>query len=486
MSKLNEFEGFFNPKSVAFYGASNMMQKFGSIHLTNLLSAGFQGKVFPIHPKEQEILGFKAYQSVKDIPEQVDLVVMAINPDLINNFLKECGEKGIKNVIILSGGFLEVGNKEAQDKMKEIAKKFNIKIMGPNCSGEVITPFINITHVPWPPRKGGVSIVSQSGTYAVQPLIAISSKIGLGISKIISVGNEVNTDLVDYLDLLEEDEKTTCIGIYFEAIRRGKEFIEVLERINQKKPIVIIPIGQTEAGTRSAKSHTAAITSPGYIIDSICEQTGAIKVKSSIDMLNLLNAFDSLPLPKGNRVAILTMGGGPGTLMSDLFESNGMKVPMLSTDLQEKLKPWMPETASTINPIDLTYSDDMQNFLNVLPEILVKSDEIDSLIFYGLMGTEYFKNLVNVPDFMKELESVITMKNFGEMMEDFFIALFDEIVEFREKYQKPIILTCYNTREEKFVAYLQDNGIPVYYPEEGVWTLIRMWQYSKFLQSKNK
>jgi len=485
MPKLKEFDGFFNPKTVVFYGASNMMQKFGSIHLTNLLSAGFQGKVIPIHPKEEQILGFKTYKNIKEVQEKIDLVVMAINPNLINGFLEDCGQKGINHVIVLSGGFLEVGNKEAQDEMKNIADKYNIKIMGPNCSGEVVTPSINITHVPWPPRKGGVSIVSQSGTYAVQPLIAISSKIGLGISKIISVGNEVNTDLVDYLEALEEDDQTTCIGIYFETVRRGQDFINIIDKINKKKPIVIIPIGQTEAGTRSAKSHTAAITSPGYVIDSICEQTGAIKVKNSIDMLNLLNAFDSLPLPKGNRVAILTLGGGPGTLMSDLFESNGMKVPMLSVEIQDKLKPWMPEIASTINPIDLTYSDDMQNFLNVLPEILLKSDEIDSLIFYGLMGTEYFKNLVNVPDYMKDHESIITMKNFGEMMEDFFIALFDEIIDFKEKYQKPIILTCYNTREEKFVAYLQDNGIPVYYPEEGVWTLIRMWQYSKFLLSKD-
>jgi len=485
MPKLKEFDGFFNPKTVVFYGASNMMQKFGSIHLTNLLSAGFQGKVIPIHPKEEQILGFKTYKNIKEVQEKIDLVVMAINPNLINGFLEDCGQKGINHVIVLSGGFLEVGNKEAQDEMKNIADKYNIKIMGPNCSGEVVTPSINITHVPWPPRKGGVSIVSQSGTYAVQPLIAISSKIGLGISKIISVGNEVNTDLVDYLEALEEDDQTTCIGIYFESVRRGQDFINIIDKINKKKPIVIIPIGQTEAGTRSAKSHTAAITSPGYVIDSICEQTGAIKVKNSIDMLNLLNAFDSLPLPKGNRVAILTLGGGPGTLMSDLFESNGMKVPMLSVEIQDKLKPWMPEIASTINPIDLTYSDDMQNFLNVLPEILLKSDEIDSLIFYGLMGTEYFKNLVNVPDYMKDHESIITMKNFGEMMEDFFIALFDEIIDFKEKYQKPIILTCYNTREEKFVAYLQDNGIPVYYPEEGVWTLIRMWQYSKFLLSKD-
>jgi len=368
--------------------------------------------------------------------------------------------------------------------MKEIAQKYGIKIMGPNCSGEVVAPNINITHVPWPPRKGGVSIISQSGTYAVQPLIAISTKIGVGISKIISVGNEVNTDLVDYLEVLEEDQNTTCIGLYFEAVRRGKEFIELIERINNKKPVVIIPIGQTEAGTRSAKSHTAAITSPGYIIDSICEQTGAVKVKNSIEMLNLLKAFDSLPLLKGNRVAILTMGGGPGTLMSDLFESHGMNVPVLSEALQEKIKPWLPPTASTMNPIDLTYSDDMQNYLNVVPEILLKSNEIDSLIFYGLMGNQYFTNILKVPDYMKDLESVIALKNFGDMMDDFFMALFDELVDFKEKYNKPIILTCYNTREEKFVAYLQDHGIPVYYPEEGVWVLIRMWQYSNFMLSK--
>ncbi|MHA1491674.1 MAG: CoA-binding protein [Promethearchaeota archaeon] len=436
--------------------------------------------------QKKKILGFKAFKNIKDVPEPIDLAVMATPTHLINQLLEDCGLIGLKHVIVLSGGFLEVGNKEGQDKMKEIAAKYGIKIMGPNCSGEVIAPQINITHVPYPPRKGGVSIISQSGTYAVQPLIAISEKIGVGIAKIVSVGNEVNTDLVDYLEAFEEDDDTTCIGLFFEAVRRGKEFIEGIERINLKKPIVIIPIGQTDAGMRSAKSHTAAITSPGYVIDSICEQTGAINLKNSIEMFNLLNGFDALPLPKSNRVGILTLGGGPGSLMSDLFESNGMKVPLLSEELQEKLKPWMPETASTINPIDLTFSDDMQNFLNVLPDILLKSDEIDSLIIYGLMGTEYFKNLVNVPDTFKNNPSVETMRNFGDMMEDFFIALFDELIEYKNKYEKPIILTCYNTRKEKFVAYLQDNGIPVYFPEEGVWVLIRMWQYARFLQSKQK
>lgn len=484
MTKLEEFNGFFKPNSVAFYGVSSIMHKFGTLHLVNLVSAGFEGRIFPIHPKEEEIMGFKTFKNIKDVSDHVDLVVMAIPPHLVNPFLEDCGQKGIKHVIILSGGFLEVGNKEGQEKMKEIADKYGIKIMGPNCSGEVVAPLLNITHVPWPPRKGGVSIISQSGTFAVQPLIAISDKIGVGISKIISVGNEVNTDIVDYLEALEEDEDTTCIGLFIETVRRGKKFIEMVESINPKKPIVIIPIGLTEAGSRSAKSHTAAITSPSFVIDSICEQTGAIEVKSSIEMLNLLNGFDTLPLLKGNRVGILTLGGGPGSLMSDLFESNGMVVPLLSEELQEKLKPWMPETASTINPIDLTYSDDMQNYLNVLSDILLKSDEIDSLIIYGLMGTEYFKNLLNVPDYLKNNPSVETMRNFGDMMEEFFIAIFDELIKYKNKYKKPIILTCYNTRKEKFVAYLQDHGIPVYFPEEGVRVLIRMWQYAKFMKSK--
>ena len=484
MTKLEEFNGFFKPNSVAFYGVSSIMHKFGTLHLVNLVSAGFEGRIFPIHPKEEEIMGFKTFKNIKDVSDHVDLVVMAIPPHLVNPFLEDCGQKGIKHVIILSGGFLEVGNKEGQEKMKEIADKYGIKIMGPNCSGEVVAPLLNITHVPWPPRKGGVSIISQSGTFAVQPLIAISDKIGVGISKIISVGNEVNTDIVDYLEALEEDEDTTCIGLFIETVRRGKKFIEMVESINPKKPIVIIPIGLTEAGSRSAKSHTAAITSPSFVIDSICEQTGAIEVKSSIEMLNLLNGFDTLPPLKGNRVGILTLGGGPGSLMSDLFESNGMVVPLLSEELQEKLKPWMPETASTINPIDLTYSDDMQNYLNVLPDILLKSDEIDSLIIYGLMGTEYFKNLLNVPDYLKNNPSVETMRNFGDMMEEFFIAIFDELIKYKNKYKKPIILTCYNTRKEKFVAYLQDHGIPVYFPEEGVRVLIRMWQYAKFMKSK--
>jgi len=484
MTTLEDLKGFFEPENIAYYGASNMMQKFGSLHVVNLLSAGFTGKPFPIHPKEDEILGFKAYRNIKDVSEKIDLAVIAAPTKFINPILEDCGQKGVKHVIVLSGGFSELGNVGGQAEMKTIADKYGIKIMGPNCSGLVAAPNINITHVPWPPRKGGVSIISQSGTYAMQPMIAISSKIGTGISKIVSVGNEVNTDLVDYLEAFEHDDDTTCIGLYFEAVRRGKEFIELVDRINRKKPIVIIPIGQTDAGMRSAQSHTAAITSPGYVVDSICEQTGAIKVQNSIEMLSLLNGFDSLPLPKDNKVAILTMGGGPGSLMSDLLESHGMRVPVLSEELQEEIQPMLPETASTMNPIDLTYSDDMQNYLNEVPNILLKSNEIDALMFYGLMGNEYFKNLTNVPDYMQENESVQTMKNFGEMMIDFFIALFEELLEFKKQYQKPIILTCYNTREELFVRWLQDHGIPVYYPEEGVWVLIRMWQYAKFLQSK--
>ena len=484
MGKLEELDGFFNPKAIAFYGASTTMQKFGTLHLTNLLSSGYPGNIYPIHPKEDEIIGFKAYRKIQDVSEHIDLAVIATPTKYVNDILEDCGQKGVKHVIILSGGFLEVGNKEGNERMKSIANKYGIKIMGPNCSGEVVTPDKNITHVPWPPRKGGISIVSQSGTYAVQPLIAVNAKIGAGISKIISVGNEVNTDIVDYLEAFEEDNDTTCIGLYFEAVRRGKEFIEAVERVNRKKPIVIIPIGQTDAGSRSAQSHTAAVTSPGFIIDSICEQTGAIKVLNSIEMLNLLNCFDSLPLPKGNRVAILTMGGGPGTLMSDLFESNGMKVPVLSEELQEKLKSLLPPTASSGNPIDLTYTDDMQNYLNELPDALLGSDEIDSLIFYGLMGRNYHTNITTVPDSIKDHESVVTLRNFGDMMSEYFEALFEELLEMKENHQKPIIMTNYNTREEEFVRYLQDHGIPNLYPEEGAWALIRMWQYAKFLQDK--
>lgn len=486
MGKLEEFEGFFNPKAVAFFGASTIMQKFGTLHMTNLLSSGYQGKVYPIHPKEEAIIGYKAHKSILDVQDDVDLAVIATPTRFVNDILEECGKKGVKCAIVLSGGFLESGNKEGNDRMKSIADQYGIKIMGPNCSGEIIAPDKNISHVPWPPRKGGISLVSQSGTYAVQPLIAVSAKIGAGISKIISVGNEVNTDLVDWLEAIEDDDDTKCIGLYFEAVRRGKEFIEVVDRINRKKPIVIIPIGQTAAGSRSAQSHTAAVTSPGFVIDSICEQTGAIKVLNSIEMLNLLNCFDSLPLPKGNRVAILTMGGGPGSLMTDLFESNGMKVPVLSKELQEELKEMLPPTASTTNPIDLTYSDDMQNYLNEIPYALLSSNEIDSLIFYGLMGRNYHTNITTVPDNIKDHESVVTLRNFGDMMSEYFEALFEEIVEMRDNFKKPIIMTNYNTREEEFVRYLTDNGIPNLYPEEGTWALIRMWQYAKFQQERNK
>ncbi|NHI92886.1 MAG: acetyl-CoA synthetase [Candidatus Lokiarchaeota archaeon] len=484
MNKLN-LDMFYNPKSIAIYGASNNPQRFGSLILANILSGGFKGKVYPIHPKEKIIFGIQGYLSIGDVPETVDLVLMVLPTKLVLEKLEECGKAGVKGIIIVTAGFKEVGNERPEEEMRKLSKKYEIKIIGPNCIGEVATnSHVNMTPMMVNPIPGNVSLISQSGSYAAHVLLPIIQKIGLGISKIISVGNEACMDMVDFLEYLGEDDETKAIGLYIEGIKRGKKFIEVARKVSLKKPIVAIKIGQTKAGVRSAMSHTGSIANNEDVIEAVFKQTGIIHVDTSIQMLNALKCFSDLSLPPGKNFVIQTVGGGPGTKLADLLEANGVNIPLLSEPLQKELSYLLPPTASSKNPVDLTFDPIWDNFYFKIPKLLLSSSECDGLIIYGFWGTQMIDN------FFERLPMNDQVETSKAQMLDFYLNMVNSYIKkmlrLSKKYNKPIIGSSVFFRdEEPFIKYCQDSGLPIFLLEEAADAVISLVKYSEWKRKQN-
>ncbi|MHA1649771.1 MAG: CoA-binding protein [Candidatus Helarchaeota archaeon] len=488
-NKYEELRAFFYPKSIAIYGASNTPFKFANMHLFNLLSSGYNGKIYLIHPRESTVLGFKTYRSVVDVPDPIDLVLIVAPTRVVPQILEDCGKKGIHHVICVTAGFSEIGNVNGRRLLKETAEKYNIHIMGPNCIGVVSTDInLNCTPVPLPPPKGGAGIISHSGSWACHILFTIDEKLRLGISKIASVGNEVNTDMVDFLEAFEEDPDIKAIGLYIEGLRRAKKFFEVAKRVSRKKPIIAAPIGQGEAGMRAAQSHTAAISTPATIMNPILKQAGVLVTDSPSEMLNFLHAVTSQPLPAGPRVGVVTVGGGPGTTIADLCEKYGLKVPLLSDSLQNKLKDILPFTASTKNPIDITFDMTWDNFYVKIPKLLVKSGEVDSLIFYGLFSMEkWFKNIIQINNpALNSIKDLIDMKLF-EGSHVVMTDMFKSLIRTTRKAKIPVLFTnLFLSRTDSLIEFIQSHGIPLFLPEVAPKIMSLMWQYSHYLQKTNQ
>ena len=415
---------FYDPKSIAIYGASNNPQRFGSMVISNLIFTGYEGKIYPIHPKEKTVFGLPVHATIGGVPEPVDLVIMVLPTKLVLEKIEECGKAGVRGIIIITAGFKEIGNDQAEVEMRRLADEYKIKIIGPNCIGEVVPKLkINITPMPIIPIEGNVSIISQSGSYAAHTLLPMVQKVGLGIAKIISVGNEACMDLVDFLEYLGDDEDTKAIGLYIEGIKRGRKFLEVARKVSEKKPIVAIKIGQTAAGMRAAMSHTGSLANNDDVLSGIFKQTGVIQVEDSIVMLNALKCFSDVPLPASNKFCIVTVGGGPGTKLADLLESKGVELPLLSTELQEKIKALLPPTASTKNPIDVTFDPAWDNLYFKIPKLVLTSSEVDGLLMYGFWGTDIMKN------YFERLPQMEETTNETSQMLEFFNSMVNGLIK---------------------------------------------------------
>ena len=398
-----------NPKSICVFGANNnLIATMGSMQLRNCIAGGgLNENIYPIHPRLDNVQGFKAYKSVLDLPIVPDLAFIILPPNAVPDVMEECGQKGIKYLIITSGGFRESGPDgiKLSQKIDEIAKKYKMRFIGPNCLGiyngwfhypEKENAYINTFWIYIPHKRGNVSLVSQSGTIAAQTAWH-TNQIGVNIGKSISIGNERNIDIVDFLEYFKNDPQTDVIGIYLEEVKRGKDFIKLAQEITPKKPIVAIYAGGSDAANRSIMSHTGSIGGNEKIYDAVFKETGIIYTTSVMDFLYYLRTLSYAQIknvfPKGQRVGIITDSGGSGSILTKMAEKCQLKVPEFSKELQNKISDLVPPTGSKSNPVDITFFKNYNDFFVKIPKILIKSGEIDCLLFDGIFD---FQEVFNV------------------------------------------------------------------------------------------
>ncbi len=376
-------EEFFEPKSIAVIGASTNQTKLGHAVLHNLVEGGFskKGKVIPINPKADEILGFKAYPSVLDVPDPIDLAVIVIPYPYVPPVLEECGKKGIPAVIVISAGFREAGMEglERELELVEIGKRYGTRLIGPNCLGviDTYTP-MNASFSYGTPPSGPMAFMSQSG--ALGTAILDWAQAGqLGLSKFVSLGNKADVSEIDLLRAWQDDENTRVILIYLEGLPNGEEFVRVARQVVKKKPIVAIKSGVTQSGSRAVSSHTGSLAGSEQAYQAAFMQAGVLRANSMENMFDVALALGYQPPIKGNRIAIITNAGGPGILATDALERAGLKLARFEVENIRALEQYLPDAASAANPVDVL-GDALADRYKFAMDIVINDPNVDGMM----------------------------------------------------------------------------------------------------------
>ena len=445
-----------NPKSIVFFGASNNYSAMGTSILNAILSDGFEGTLYPVHPREKTVLNLPAYASVDDIPTLPDMAFIVLPTKIVAQTLKAIGEKGIRHAVIVSAGFNEVGGKgeERQKQLQKIADQYNIRFTGPNCIGVVNSHLrLNATFLPSEGKTGFIGMASQSGSFITQMFSYLNNRYGQGFSTGFSLGNEANIDMVDCIEYLGACPNTRVIALYIESIRQGQKFIDIARRVSLHKPIVAFYVGGSETGKRACLSHTGSLAGPDQLYNGVFRQTGIIRASSIEELFDFCYVLGSCPLPVGNKLIIQTHSGGPGAAAADACERAGCELPLPSPETLEKLAPFVPHTGSANNPIDLTYTKNPLDFFHGIPKVLLEEKGADGMLIYFLATAGMIHTALTsmgVPD--DEIDTQI--QNIVDTQCQSIAALV-------KTHGKPIVGFSFLTRENPFVTSLQDRGVPV-------------------------
>lgn len=350
-------------------GASATPGKVGHDVLKNLLTEGYNGRVYAVNPKGGDILGVQAIVSINDLSEVVDLAIIAIPAEHVADALRACGTKGIRQAVVISAGFREIHTNEGirrEEGLIAIAKEYGIQLLGPNCLG-IVRPStkMNASFAKELPPPGSIALVSQSGAMGVA-LMDGAAEFGLGLSAFVSIGNKAVTDESDMLTLFAQDAETRVIGFYLESIRDGRRFLSEASRIAKQKPIVLLKAGTSQHGRSAAASHTGALAGSDSAIDALCAQAGIHRARTTEEFLDLLSVLSLEPPLLSPRIAIITNAGGPGILATDAAEREHLLLPALAADTQTALQKMLPSAASVLNPIDLIGDADAERYASAL------------------------------------------------------------------------------------------------------------------------
>lgn len=461
MRKVNHFlECFFSPKSVAIVGATNNAFKMNFRIMQNLVSLDFQGQVYPVNPSADEILGLRAFASLRDIPETVDLVVSAVPASKTLDIVKDCDGIGVKHLVIITGGFSEGGEQgqKLHDDMVAFIKGKGIRILGPNTLSPVNTA--NHLAISFNPinkmRRGCLSFAFQSGFYEPKINWLLSH---MGINKMLDLGNKLDINEVDALGYFSKDEDTKVIAMHIESLKGNvSDFFDLLKSVSKAKPIIVLKSGRTFAGSAAAASHTGSLARENDVIfDGMIKQTSAIRVQNMDEFFDLAKAFEFLELPKGNRLAIITLSGGEGVIATDACEMNGLKLASLSKDTHQKINKIFPPWEIPLNPFDAGvcmefHLSDLVSFFQALGAIPQDSN-VDCTIMQ--MPPNLFDALLTNPNVPQNL-----MKTLKEQFVQWLINV--------KEYGKPFALWCsaMDSQEMELVEMLEANSVPVFQSSE--------------------
>jgi acetyltransferase len=448
----------FEPASIAVVGAAREENKVGHIVLRNIISSGFTGKLYPVNPKSEEILGLRCYASISLVPDQVDLVVVTTPAHTVPGIIEETGRKGTKAVIVISAGFKETGKDgaELERRIGEIARSYGMRILGPNCLGMINThSMINATFTNQYPRTGSIAISSQSGAIC-SVMLDWAQRTNVGFSKFVSVGNKLDIDEADLLQYLRDDPLTKVIGMYIEGTDRGIEFMRQAKLTTRDKPIIALKAGRTSSGAKAASSHTGALSGSDRVYDAALAQSGIIRVKTIEELFDHLTLFSSMPLPEGDRIAIITNAGGLGVMAADACSDYGMTLASFKPETIELLKTKLPESANFYNPVDVIGDADADRY-SFAVDAIMKDDSVSCIL--ALMA----------PTDIVDTASVATA-----------------LARFAGNSTKPFVTAFVGGAGlEKAVSILRTSGVPNYEsPDRAVQSLAAMVAYKRFKDSK--
>lgn len=450
-------DSFFKPTSVAVIGASTNPSKLGYAVVKNLIDCGFakNGKVYPINPSASQILGLTAYPSVNQVPEPIDLAVVVIPYTHVPEALRECGEKGIGAVIVISAGFREAGREglERELELVKITQQYNLRLVGPNCLGviDTYTP-LNASFAAGTPPAGPMAFMSQSGALGTAVLdIALAGR--LGLSKFVSLGNKADVSEIDLLRAWENDENTRVILIYSEGMPNGQEFIQVARQVTRKKPVVAIKSGVTQAGSRAVSSHTGSLAGSEQAYQAAFHQAGILRAESMEALFDIALALGYQPPLRDDRIAIITNAGGPGILATDALERSGLALARFELETIYALEEYLPDAASAANPVDVLGDARADRYRFALEKVAADPN-VDGML------------VLLTPQAMTEIDETARA-----------------VCELAGKIDKPI-LTCFmgEARVAHGIEMLTRNGVPNYpYPERAARAFRAMADYRQFL-----
>lgn len=453
----SNLDAIFRPKSVAVIGASRERNTIGWDILHNLLEFEFQGEVFPVNPKAAVVHSVKCYARVEEIPDPVDLAIIVVPKQFVLQVAEECGRKGVRGLVVITAGFKEVGESglALENQLRDLVKRYGMRLVGPNCMGVINTdPAVRLqgSFSATQPQGGNIAFSSQSGALG-EAILASMKELGLGVSMFVSLGNKADVSGNDLLEYWEQDPRTRVILMYLESFGNPKKFVTIARRVTRQKPILAVKSGRTAAGARAAVSHTGSLAGADVAVETLLAQCGVIRASSIEELFVYASAFASQPVPRGNRVAIVTNSGGPGILATDACVQLGMEIPVLGEETQKAMRAVLAPEASVVNPVDMIAT---------------------------ATGAKYAACL-KAAAFDPGVDALIAIFTSLEMIDGLEVA--EGILEGLEGCDKPA-LVCFMGKKssEEAVQRLKSRGLPVYiYPEEACEALSALIRYRQWL-----